>query len=180
MNQDIQNSISSIIDQFCKSLNIEYSIEINKEGSQYRVNVTTPDNLLFEENNYEFLYILQYFVRVGVHRQYPQDFTHFLIDINNKRFAREKVVKDFIPDIVVKQVLELGNTIILIGLNGYERKLLHNHFYNLKGVSTKSLGDPDSRKFMITPNSEVGVSGIENAKIYDIAKLVKDQESKTA
>jgi spoIIIJ-associated protein len=172
MNPEIKEAISSIVNSFCQSLNLTYQIEVSKEGTQHRVNIITESPEVFEDSNYEYLYILQYFVRVGVHRQFPKDFTHFLIDVNGKRFAREKVVKEFVPDIVVKEVLELGNTILLIGLNGYERKLLHNHFYNMKGVTTKSVGEDEGRKLMIMPTSEVGVSGIENAKIFDIAKLV--------
>jgi predicted RNA-binding protein Jag len=172
MNPEIQDTINTIVKTFCEPLNLKYELRVTKEGTQYRVNIVTPDKELFESQNYELLYILQYIARVGVHKKYPSDFTHFLFDINSKRYTREKVVKEMIPDIIIKEVLELGKTIILINLNGYERKLLHTHYFNMKGVSTKSLGDEESRKLMIMPTSEVGVSGIENAKVYDLNKLV--------
>jgi predicted RNA-binding protein Jag len=178
MQEDIKTTLTAIIEDFCKPLNIEYKTQINKEGSQYRINVISSEGLLFEANNYEFLYILQYIARVGVHRKHPKDYTHFLFDVNSKRYFREKVVKEVIPDLSISEVLEKGNTVILINLNGYERKLIHNHFFNMKGISTKSLGEDDTRKIMIMPTSEVGVTGIENARVYDIEKMVAEYKAK--
>lgn len=174
MQEEIKNTLTAIIEKFCKPLNFEYETQITKEGSQYRVNLITSTPEIFEDNNYELLYVIQYISRVGVHRRHPKDFTHFLFDLNSKRYFREKVVKEFIPDMSVGEVLEKGKTVIVVNLNGYERKLIHNHFFNIKGISTKSLGDADSRKIMINPTSEIGVSGIENAKVYDINKLVDE------
>jgi spoIIIJ-associated protein len=174
MNPEIQNTIIHIVETFCKPLEVKYELKFNKEGKQFRINIITKDSEVFEASNYELLYVLQYITRVGVHKKHVDDFTHFLFDLNYKRYNREKVVKELIPDIVVKEVLELGTTIIIVNLNGYERKLLHTHFFNLKGISTKSLGDDDSRKLMVMPTSEVGVSGIENAKVFDITKLVQE------
>jgi spoIIIJ-associated protein len=174
MNPEIKDTITEIVAEFCKPLEFEYTLRFDKEGTQFRINIITQNAEMFESYNFDLLYVLQYIVRVGVHRKYPKDFTHFLFDVNSKRYTREKVVKDFVPDMVVREVLELGNTIILTSLNGYERKLLHSHFFNIKGVTTKSLGEDNQRKLMVLPTSEVGVSGIENAKVYDILKLVQE------
>jgi predicted RNA-binding protein Jag len=178
MQEDIKTTLTAIIEDFCKPLNIEYKTQINKEGSQYRINVISSSGELFEANNYEFLYILQYIARVGVHRKHPKDYTHFLFDVNSKRYFREKVVKEVIPDLSISEVLEKGNTVILINLNGYERKLIHNHFFNMKGITTKSLGEDDTRKIMIMPTSEIGVTGIENARVYDIEKMVAEYKAR--
>ncbi|MGL4758954.1 MAG: hypothetical protein ACRCXZ_06455 [Patescibacteria group bacterium] len=178
MQDDIKNTLTAIINDFCTPLGLDFNVNIQKEGSQFRVNIVTSNPQVFEASNYEFLYILQYIARVGVHRKHPNDFTHFLFDVNSKRYFREKVVKELIPDLSIKEVLEGGKTVIVINLNGYERKLIHNHFFNMKGITTKSLGENDSRKIMIMPTSEIGVSGIENAKVYDIEKMVEEYKKR--
>lgn len=173
MNTNIKDTILELTTEFCKYLNVICTIDISKEGNQYRINIVSGNSDIFTDNSFELLYILQYLARVSIHKKFPDDFTHFMYDINDIRLGREKIIKDKIPDMVVREVLENGRTMILINLNGYERKILHNHFVNINGVSTKSIGDEKTRKLMISPTSDVMVSGIENAILYDIEKIVE-------
>jgi predicted RNA-binding protein Jag len=64
--------------------------------------------------------------------------------------------------------LKQGLTVILVGLSGYERKLVHGILAEIKGLETSSVGPQDNRKLLVMPNSQIGNYGIENAKVVDL------------
>jgi predicted RNA-binding protein Jag len=75
-----------------------------------------------------------------------------------------------LPDIVRSTVIEQGKTVVLIGLSGYERMIVHQLFSDIKGLSTNSVGADNARKLLIMPTSEFGSTGMDEAIVWDIAK----------
>jgi predicted RNA-binding protein Jag len=177
MNNELKNYLINIINIYCKGLMISPVITFDNEKKQYRINLEIDNHKILTSYENELLYCMQYFIRVAIHKKFPADRTHFLLDVNGNRINREKVVLQVIPDLVIKQVVEKGIPVIINNLNGYERKLLHDRFDSLKGITTRSLGDDKQRKFIIESVSEVGVSGLDSATIYDIDKLTNEYKS---
>jgi predicted RNA-binding protein Jag len=152
----------------------KYTIDIEKEAEQWRINISSEKTLdIFENYEGEFLRSLQHIVRVLVHKEYPTDRTHFVLDFNGKRKARSHAISVSIPEIAQNEVLTNGNTVILVGLSGYERLQVHRTLSEIKGLNTSSVGPQDNRKLLIMPTSEIGSSGMDKAKIVDIEQLLK-------
>jgi len=158
------NLIINIVDESAK-------IEVGKEADQWRFNIITskPEDLIGKDG--ELVRSIQHVARVLVHKIFPEDRTHFLVDVNGYRQKREHTINNKIPEIAQKEVLNIGNTVILIGLSGYERLQVHNYLSEIKGLSTTSVGPEDNRKLLIMPTSETGSIGMDNAKIIDINRL---------
>ena len=145
--------------------------DVAKEGDQWRVNVVTADdeNLLGEHG--ETVRAVQHVARVIMHQKYPQNRTHFMIDVGEYRKMREKLIKSKIAMLARYEIIEHGNTVIMLGLNGYERKLIHGILADISGLETTSIGSNDSRKLIIRPTSEVGSKGIDQAKMFELKDL---------
>ena len=177
MNDELKVYIEMVIRDVFKGLDLTPTVTIKQEGAQYRLIVGVENGEIFKKYNYDFLYCMQYYLRVVTHKKFPQDKTHFLLDINNMRSNRETAITSVIPDMVVKEVVEGGVPLILIGLSSYERKLLHTKYVGIKGVNTRSVGEIPNRRFVIEPTSEVGVAGLESGKVVEIQRLVDKMNS---
>ena len=151
--------------------------DVLKEGDQWRVNVVTDndEDLIGEKG--ETVRAVQHVARVIMHQKYPQNRTHFLIDVGEYRKQREKTIKSKIAMLARYEIIEHGNTVIILGLNGYERKLIHNILADISGLETTSIGSPESRKLIIRPTSEVGSKGIDQAKMLELKDLEATQYS---
>lgn len=152
----------------------QYTVEIEKEAEQWRININCDKSGEITENyEGEFLRSIQHVIRVLVHKQYPNDRTHFVLDFNTKRKSRSHAISVSIPEIAQTEVLTNGNTVILVGLSGYERLQVHRTLSEIKGLNTSSVGPQENRKLLIMPTSETGSSGMDKAKIVDIEQLLK-------
>ncbi len=172
MQTELQNSIEKVMDQVLPTLFKEYSLEFQKEADQWRIIIQTiTPNPDLEEESRDIIHSLQHYIRIYIHKLYPQDRTHFLIDIDGYRVAREKKIKAKIPTIAEERVLIEGKTVVLIGLSSYERMIIHNILDGIKGISTNSVGFGNQRKLLIMPNSETGAASMDNSLIINIDKI---------
>ena len=166
MNHDYQNFLVEVIGTLLKPMGIDPEFLIEKESDQYRVTIKDKANKISTDPN--FLFSLQHITRVLVHHNYPEEKGHFLLDIGGAKKTREKLISERIPVLTQEIVLSKGSTIILVGLTGYERKLVHGILTEVKGLQTTSVGSPENRKLLIMPTSESSNSGIENAKVVNL------------
>lgn len=171
MTDEFKESILKSIHLIIDIVDDESKVELNKEADQWRFNIITtkPEEIIGKDG--ELIRSIQHIARVLVHKIFPEDRTHFLIDVNNYRQNREHAISKKIPDIAQKEVLDIGNTVILVGLSGYERLQVHQYLSEIKGLSTTSVGPEDNRKLLIMPTSETGSNSMDNAKIVDINRL---------
>lgn len=151
------------------------TIGVEKEGDQWRVNINSDQNEILVGHKGEHIKAIQHVARVLVHRYFPDDRTHFLIDVGEFRRNREKILKQKIITVAQNQVIAGGTTVILMNLNGYERKLVHDILADVDGLETTSIGEDDKRKLIIRPTSEVGSKGLDQATILDIKDLEEIQ-----
>ena len=149
--------------------------DVLKEGDQWRVNVVTDNDEDLIGEGGETVRAVQHVARVIMHQKHPQNRTHFLIDVGEYRKKREKTIKSKIAMLARYEIIEHGNTVIILGLNGYERKLIHNILADISGLETTSIGSPESRKLIIRPTSEVGSKGIDQAKMLELKDLEATQ-----
>jgi predicted RNA-binding protein Jag len=171
MPEKIQQIIEKILNKIFLGLNIEANILYNKESDQYRIIIKTDNPKFLIEENGQIIEHIQHIIRVAVHQTYPDDKTHFLLDVNDFRQKRELAIKIKIPDIAKIKVLKEGKTIILVGLSSYERMLIHKILAESKGLNTSSVGSEISRKLLIMPTSEFGSSSMDDAYILKVSEL---------
>jgi spoIIIJ-associated protein len=152
-------------------LSADFTTEIEKEGDQWRFNILSEKSDVIVGIEGELLRSIQHLIRVLVHRKFPSDRTHFLIDVNNYRKNREYAISTKIPDIAMSEVLNKGNTVILVGMSGYERLKVHTILSEIKGLKTSSVGPEDNRKLLIMPTSETGSGSMDSAKIVHIDQI---------
>jgi spoIIIJ-associated protein len=172
MSPELKEYIIHFATLIASQLDPEVTAEIDKEGNQWRVNLTTqnPNNELLLEP--EIIYSIQHIVRVLVHKKFPQDRTHFLFDVNDGRKKREQALNQKIPEIAQNIVLKDGQTIILTNLSAYERKLIHGILADINGLTTGSVGPENNRKLLIMPSSDVATGGMENSVVMTMKDLL--------
>lgn len=163
----IQNAISELIRPILSALGISVEIDFQKEGDQYRISVSNSKGggLKFSP---EVLKSIQHLIRVAVHRKFPEDKTHFFIDIDGYKSKRERLIKNSVPQLAQEKVLSEGKTVILIGLSGYERMIVHQLLADIKGLITNSVGERNSRKLLIIPTSETGSGSMDDGFVWNI------------
>lgn len=168
----LEKYLDLILDQFDENVNYQ----ILKEGDQWKVDIKTdkPDLLIGEGG--KVMSSLQHMLRVIVHQTHPEDKSHFLIDINEYRKNREKAALNVIPRVAENKVLNNGETIIITGLSSYERMQVHNILADIKGLQTNSFGKGSQRRLVISPTSQVGSQGLENAKVLTINQILESYE----
>jgi spoIIIJ-associated protein len=171
MDQAITTEISTILNSILAHICGEVEVEITKEGEQHRINIISDNgNKLLEEDGH-LLNALQHLIRVLVHKTFPDDKSHFVLDVFNGRLKRERYIQEEIPNIAKNDVLLLGNTVIIKNLSSYERLIIHQLLVEVKGLETTSVGEDKNRKLLIRPTSETGTLGLDNSKIIDINRI---------
>jgi predicted RNA-binding protein Jag len=173
MKEEFEQQLHTILKLLIEPIAADPVIKITPEGDQWRVNINSDHNDLLVGYKGENVKAIQHITRVIIHKKFPEDKTHFLIDIGEYKRSREHIITSKITNLAEKEVSELGKTLILTGLSGYERKIIHGLLGDLKGIETTSVGEVDNRKLLIRPTSgELGAGmGMDNAIVIDINKL---------
>ncbi|MEM1312843.1 MAG: R3H domain-containing nucleic acid-binding protein [Patescibacteria group bacterium] len=175
MTSDVQGTLIKYIHLMVDPIDPNINIAIQREGDQWRANLVTEAEAEFTVADGELVRSIQHVARVLVHRKYPEDRSHFILDVNNYRKLREHSISNTIPILAKNDVLADGNTIILVGLSGYERLQVHRTLSEIKGLNTNSVGPSNNRKLLIMPTSETGSSSMDKAKIYTVDQIKKIQ-----
>lgn len=166
----IQELLKIILDGFL----LECTFEVIRETDQYRIVIYCLDKQDVSRiwgKDGEILSALQHILRTLIHKSFPNYKIHFLLDLEKIKKGREEILQDRIPQVADDLVLKKGKIVVLVGLSGYERLIVHNILRNIKGLETQSVGVGDQRKLLILPTSEIGSQGIEESIILDIDKL---------
>lgn len=168
MPPNIQKLITNLIYILAGNIVNITSISYQKEGNQFRIVIDSDNSQIFIDENSELLKAIQHTIRVIVHLQNQHDRTHFFLDVDNYRKNREKTLSIRVPELAQNTVLKHGKTIIMINLTGYERLQVHKLLSDVTGLQTTSVGKNNNRKLLIIPTSEVGITKLEDAMIFDI------------
>jgi predicted RNA-binding protein Jag len=174
MTADFQKELTHLLQLFVHNIDSEATYTIEKEALQWRINVSSekPDLLIGDKG--KNLRALQHLLRVLLHQKFPEDRTHFQVDVNSYKKYREQVLRDKLPEIAYTKVLNKGQTVIVVGLSGYERRLLHKFFEEANGLSTHSVGPRENRRLLIMPTSEFGAEEMDQASVIQIDKLQEE------
>lgn len=174
-----KTEIIEILENLTKGWVGDLKVKFESEGEQWRIELDSDDNGTLIGHQGENLLAIQHILRTLFHAKYPQNRTHFIADVAGYRSSRERFISNMIRDMALKEVLEDGKTIIIKGLNSYERRLIHNSLADYKGMETSSVGDGDNRKMVIRPTIGSATTGIEDAKVIDIEKYEKEFREKS-
>jgi spoIIIJ-associated protein len=176
MQQEYQDQLYTVIKLLIEPISANPNIKVRKEGDQWRVVVDTDQNELLVGYKGENIKAIQHITRVIIHKMFPEDRTHFLIDIGEYKKSREQALNSTMIRFGQEEVLEKGKTVILSGLTSYERRIVHNILSEVDGIETSSIGDEGNRKLIIRPTRGelMGGMGMENSIILPIDQLLKD------
>jgi predicted RNA-binding protein Jag len=175
METEIKNYIDSLLHLLLDSITKLESADYTKENNQWRIVLQAKDNNILLENNGELIKAVQHTIRVMVHVKYPPDRTHFFLDVGNYRKNREKIISIKIPQLAEEEVIGKGKTIIILNMTGYERMQVHQILADVKGLETTSVGEPNSRKLMVLPTSDIGMASQDDAIVFDINSVSKEE-----
>jgi spoIIIJ-associated protein len=176
MNEEFEKQLHDILKLLVEPIAPNPAITLTREGDQWRVNINSEQNDLLVGYKGENIKAIQHITRVVIHKKFPEDRTHFLIDIGEYKRSREHVLTSKITNLAEKEVLELGKTLILTGLSGYERKIVHGLLADVGGIETTSVGESDNRKLLIRPTTgDLGIGmGMDSAQVISVDKLEKE------
>jgi spoIIIJ-associated protein len=177
MELDYKQEMIKMLELVAGSLVSGLIIEVVREGDQWRVNINSDENSVLVGEKGENIRSIQHIVRVYMHRKFPEDRTHFMIDVGGFRKNREHLIKSKISILAREEVIGKGIQVILMNFNGYERKLVHDILADVDGLETTSIGEDEKRKLIIRPTSEIGYQGLDKARILDIKDLESIEES---
>ena len=171
---DIQSYIDSLLHLLLDSITKLESATYTKENNQWRIVLNATNNDILLENNGEIIKAVQHIIRVLVHVKFPSDRTHFFLDVGNYRKNREKIISVSIPTLAEVEVIGKGKTIIILNMTGYERMQVHQILSDVKGLETTSVGEPNNRKLMVLPTSDIGMASQDDAIVFDINAVSKE------
>lgn len=147
---DIKDIISGVLDFF----NIEYEIDIEKDGSSdtFIFNIKTPESGLLIGTNGDNLNALQFLIKKMVLRKtegWPE--FSFLLDINGYKKDRIGFIKEMARNFADK-VESTGKPVMLQPMSSFERRIVHLEIMVRGGaVTTESAGDGYGRYVIIKP-----------------------------
>ncbi len=171
MPDQIQTEIKLILTELLNKLGLRYELEIIDESVQYRINIKLNHPNLLTDDSLSMLFSIQHILRKSIHNLYPEDRSHFLLDVNLIRKNKEENIINKIPELVEINTIKEGKSIVIINLNSYERLLLRNFYRDIKNVELLSVGTEKERKLLILPSSEFGSLGLNEALVIDSNKL---------
>lgn len=169
-----KSEIVEILENLTVGMVSHLAINFDSEGQQWRIEMESNDNEILIGYQGENLLALQHLLRTIFRKRYPDNRVHFVLDVSGYRNTRERIVANLVRDIAYKEVLQDGRTIIIKGLNSYERRLIHTTLEGYSGMVTSSIGTEDNRKLVIRPSSGMNTVGIEEAKVIDIEKYERE------
>lgn len=175
---DNKEEIKDLILNITRGIVNNLEIEFVQEGEQWRIMLQSEDNGILIGHQGENLLAIQHVLRTIYHNKHPENRTHFVLDVGNYRTSREKFISNMVRDIAYKEVVEKGGSIIIKGLNSYERRLIHANLAEYKGVETSSIGEGKNRRLVIRPNIGMNTVRIEDAKVIDIEQYEKEIHQK--
>ena len=174
MSEEFQKELTLIILTLSQALDENATIKITQEGEQWRVNIQTKKEEIFRDFKDKTLNSIQHIARVLVHQKFKKDKTHFIVDVNMSKSNREKTLTNKIPILVQEEVIKTGRPVAIIGLNGYERLLIHNALSDIQGLETLSFGEKLNRRLVIRPTGEsLNHAGFENARFVTVEEIEK-------
>ncbi|GAB4147284.1 MAG: hypothetical protein OHK0017_08850 [Patescibacteria group bacterium] len=171
--------IIEILEHLTKGMVDKLLVSFEAEGEQWRIGLDSDDNRLLIGHQGENLLSLQHILRTIFRTRHPENRVHFILDVGGYRSSREKFVSNLVRDIAIKEVLEDGLTIIIKGLNSYERRLIHTSLEPYSGLNTSSIGNDENRRMVIRPSTGMNTVRIEEAKVIDIEKYKKEIREKS-
>jgi spoIIIJ-associated protein len=169
--QTLQEVIRYITEPLIKE---EVELDFNKEGDQWRVNLSIKkDDWVIGEHK-EILNSIQHISRVTLSKKFPGDRTHFILDVNHHRHNREEFLNKTVMELADKHVLKTGQTLILLHLTSYERRLIHQMMTEVGGLETMSVGSGHERRLIIRPTSDTGSISMDQAKVIDVNREISE------
>jgi spoIIIJ-associated protein len=170
---NFEPEVSEILRKLTSGFLTRLTIEFKDEGKQWRIILDSDNDQALIGEQGETLLALQHLLRTIFRVRHPESRAHFVLDVDSYRADREKMITGFIRDVALQKVIEDGGTIIIKGLNSYERRLVHTLLSEQAGIQTTSIGGETNRRLVIRPSVGINTVSIENAEIIDIQQYEK-------
>ncbi len=143
--------LQGLLDRMELKAGVEALILAGEDETIYRLNITGEDLGILIGRRAETLDAFQYLTRLVVNQQ-THRWYRIEVDVENYKQRREQSLQRLARNMADRAVSE-GRTIILEPMPPRERRLIHLALRDREDVHTESVGEGDSRKVTIVPNS---------------------------
>ncbi|MDF9866767.1 spoIIIJ-associated protein [Bacilli bacterium PM5-3] len=160
--KDCIESIKTYITDILEAMELDVEIEVEYDGSDYRVNLNTNNNGLIIGVNGKNLYALETLTKQTMSNLYHRRF-FISLDVNEYFKEKEEKLKRF----AYKIAAEVGKTKVDVKLDpmpNYDRKVIHKVLKEVHYVTTKSFGEGKERHLVVQYDLENDLKHNERKK----------------
>ena len=144
--KNVEEFLKEFLNKLEKDEKIEYSIKADKSGVYVNINDKNLGYLIGYRG--ETLYALQNVLSAIAGKKIENKVRVFL-DIESYRAKREKTLEE-LAEKISKTVIKTKKSITLEPMQAYERKIIHSKLQNNELVTTKSIGEEQRRRVVIS------------------------------
>ena len=148
-----QDFLQKLLDHMELPARVEAAIEAptgEDDEETYYLNIAGDDLSLLIGRRGETLDAFQYLVRLVVNQR-THRWPHIEIDVEHYKKRRERSLQRLAEQMAAQAVSE-HRTMVLEAMSARDRRVIHMTLRDRQDVSTKSVGEGESRKVTIIPN----------------------------
>ncbi|MFH0912383.1 MAG: R3H domain-containing nucleic acid-binding protein [Patescibacteria group bacterium] len=153
MKTEPKEFLPEFIEEFFAEWPIRPETEVLVEEKAIIVVIRTGKDFIFTQPNAQPLLALQHLLRLIFKKHFPDDPHRLLIDINDFR-AKQQAAIDAAVKEAIWQVKAGGNSVHLLPMSSFERRLVHTHIAEEAGLTSESTGIGSERHVVIKLTAE--------------------------
>ncbi|MEW5692952.1 MAG: RNA-binding cell elongation regulator Jag/EloR [Candidatus Hydrogenedentota bacterium] len=149
-----EESAENLIKEILKKMGFDVKLDTIREEERTFINILTEDDssLLIGKRG-KTLSALQYIINTILSIKMGTS-KRVILDVGNYREKRNESLKRLAED-VARKVKSSGRAIKLEPMSPGDRKYLHIYLSEIKGVTTKSIGEGHRRRIIVIPQEKV-------------------------
>lgn len=136
------------LNQVFEAMNLQVKIEESKDDEQTIFNLVGDNLGVLIGRRGQTLDALQYLTNIAVNRSSDSN-TRIMLDAEEYRERRKKTLES-LADRLANKVRKYKKDVVLEPMSPYERKIIHTHLQDERGVYTRSQGQEPFRKIVIS------------------------------
>jgi spoIIIJ-associated protein len=139
--------VVKVLGTLVEAAGIDIGVDVEEDEDTLKVKISGADRTFFLDHDAEVLESLEYLLR----RALPgEDFPRLVLECEGRRAQREDGLRQTARELI-EAVLKDGVARSTPPLNSYERRIIHMTVAEIRGLTTKSVGEGADRRVRITP-----------------------------
>jgi len=149
----MEEKVSEILENILGLLGLEGSFEVEEKEEAVFVSIDAADPGVLIGRNGETLASLQLIINLIVSRQMPEESQkRIIVDVSAWRKSKEDELAAKAISWAEK-VIESGESMELIPMPAWQRRIVHLNIEKTPGVKSESIGEEPERRLVISPDS---------------------------